>query len=88
MPTLTETPMETLNRDDLVSMALATNKSAPSIEEDSSISSKIEAGSRDLINLDKTYGVKMQGQYIEAEFKYQGGGFTGVKSRKFQKKDN
>jgi hypothetical protein len=69
-------------------MALATNKSAPSIEEDSSISSKIEAGSRDLINLDKTYGVKMQGQYIEAEFKYQGGGFTGVKSRKFQKKDN
>jgi hypothetical protein len=27
MPTLTETPMETLDREDIVSMALATNKS-------------------------------------------------------------
>lgn len=45
--------MELLERDDLVSMALATNKSVESI------SSKIESESRDLINLDKTYGVKM-----------------------------
>jgi hypothetical protein len=37
-------------------MALATNKS---IQKESSISSKIDQESRDLINLDKTYGVKI-----------------------------
>jgi hypothetical protein len=35
------------------------------MEDDQSVASKIEAESRDLINLDSTYGVKMQGQYIE-----------------------
>ena len=54
--------MQTLDREDLLSMALATNKSEQScIDDQQSISSKIEAESRDLINLDKTYGVKMQG---------------------------
>ena len=52
---MTELPIEMLGRNDLVSMAFATNKS------DESISSKIDSESRDLINLDKTYGVKMQG---------------------------
>jgi hypothetical protein len=66
MPTLTETPMDTLDREDLVSMALATKRSISSLNDDQqSISSKIESESRNLINLDKTYGVKMQGQYIE-----------------------
>jgi hypothetical protein len=31
------------------------------MDDDQSVSSKIEAESRDLINLDRTYGVKMQG---------------------------
>lgn len=63
-------------------MAYATNRSAPSHEDLlSSVNHKILDESRALINLDRTYGVKMQGQYIEEEFKYTGG-FTNIKNKK------
>lgn len=63
-------------------MAYATNRSG-SLPEDmlSSVNSKMANESRALINLDRTYGVKMQGQYIEEEFKYTGG-FTNIKNKK------
>ena len=60
--TLNETPLQCLDRSDIVSMAYATNRSAPSQEDMlSSVNHKILDESRALINLDRTYGVKMQG---------------------------
>ncbi len=80
--TLNETPLQCLDRSDILSMAYATNRSAPSQEDMlSSVNHKILDESRALINLDRTYGVKMQGQYIEEEFKYTGG-FTNIKNKK------
>jgi hypothetical protein len=69
-------------------MAYATNRSAPSATSEdmlASINNKMVEETRALINLDKTYGVKMQGQYIEEEFKYTGG-FTNIKNKKQPKK--
>jgi hypothetical protein len=87
MSTLNENRLETLDRRDMISMAYATNRSAPSASEDmlASINHKMIEESRALINLDKTYGVKMQGQYIEEEFKYTGG-FSNIKNKKQAKK--
>jgi hypothetical protein len=60
--TLSETPLQCLDRSDIVSMAYATNRSALSQEDLlASVNHKILDESRALINLDRTYGVKMQG---------------------------
>lgn len=77
--TLTERPVERLEREDIMvhSMALATNKSLRS----TSASEKVTEESQALINLDKSYGVKLQGQYIEKEFSYSGG-FSNIKNKK------
>ncbi len=70
--------MERLEREDLLhSLALATNKSANS--------DRITEESRALINLDSSYGVKMQGQFIEQDFKYKNG-FTNIKNKKIGKR--
>ncbi len=60
--TFNETPLQCLDRSDIVSMAYATNRSALSQDDlQASVNDKILNESRSLINLDRTYGVKMQG---------------------------
>lgn len=71
-------------------MAFATTKTVGdnSIEikmESAQVQEKIDSESRELIKLDATYGVRMQGQYIEQEFKYNSAGFTNLKSKKLSK---
>jgi hypothetical protein len=79
--------MESLTRDELInSMAFATTKTAGDNSiESAQVQEKIDSESRELIKLDATYGVRMQGQYIEQEFKYNSTGFTNLKSKKLSK---